>query len=273
VTRKESGVRTLDRICTVLDLFSHEEPTLSLAEICRRLGLPKTTVHRLVTALECQGLLTRTIGESKFRLGYQLLRWGVLVKETLDVRNEALPFLRFLMEKTGETSILSVRDGDVGICVEMVESNQPIRLAMQVGRGIMLHAGASAKVLWAFLPDEEIRRILGEIDLVPVRANTITDPDEMYRDLVVIREQGYATSFEETDEGAMGIAAPVYDHTGQAVAGIGIAAPLARVGQEQVPTIARLVVYSARQLSIRLGAPTCPSPGDTHPDRASSCLE
>jgi len=270
MTRKESGVRTVDRICAILDSFSSEQPTLSLAEICRRLGLPKTTVHRLVTALECQGLLARTVDGSKFRLGYRLLRWGLLAKDTLDLRNGALPFLRFLMERTGETAILSVRDGNVGICVEMVESNQPVRLAMRVGRSIMLHAGASAKVLWAFLPDEEIQRILNEIDLVSVQTNTITDPEEMYQELATIRERGYATSFEETDKGAMGVTAPVYDHSGHAVAGIGIAAPIARIGQERVPRIAKVVMDCARQLSIRLGAPAHLFPGDVQLDQASS---
>ena len=267
---KGSGIRTLDRMCTILNCFSHEKPTLSLAEIWRRLGLPKTTVHRLVRALECQGILTRTVDGSMYRLGFQLLRWGMLVKETLDLRNEALPFLRILVEKTGETAILSIREGSMGICVEMVESHQPVRLAMRVGQSLMLHAGASAKVLWAFLPDVEIRQILSEIDLIRLQANTIVDPDEMYRELLVIRERGYAVSFEETDAGAMGVTAPVYDHTRQPVGGIGIAAPIARVGRAQVPTISRYVIDCARQLSIRLGALGYPPLGSAYSNQARS---
>lgn len=262
---EKSGVRTVDRICSILNCFSQEAPVLSLTEISNHLDLAKSTAHRLLTAMEYHGLLTREVDGPGYRLGYQLLSWGMLMQKTHDLRNEALPFLRTLVEKTSETAILSVRSGDEGICVEMVESSQPVRLAMQVGRRLMLHAGASAKVLWAFLPDEEIRRILNEIALVAVQVNTITDPDEMYRELVTIRERGYATSFEETDKGAMGITAPVYDHTGWPVAGIGIAAPIARVAQDQIPAIARLVVDSGRQLSVRLGAPDSLFPGGIRP--------
>ncbi len=77
----------------------------------------------------------------------------------------------------------------------------------------------------------------------------------MRTELAAIRQRGYATSFEETDLGAMGIAAPVYDRTGDPVAGIGIAAPLARIPPERVPEAAPAVIEAGQQLSARLGAP------------------
>jgi DNA-binding IclR family transcriptional regulator len=121
---------------------------------------------------------------------------------------------------------------------------------------VMLHAGASAKVLWAFLPEPEIKRILDEIDLVPLRPNTITSRVGMCAELAAIRQRGYATSFEETDLGAMGVAAPVCDHTGQVIAGIGIAAPLSRISPEKVQEIAPVVLEAGRELSRLLGCPT-----------------
>jgi DNA-binding IclR family transcriptional regulator len=249
-----SPVRTINRISAILNCFTTDEPVLSLTAISRRLTLPKSTCHRLLTALEAHGFLTRDAAGRGYRLGYQLLHWGMLAQTTLDLRNEALPILHLLAAGTGETAILSVRDGNVGICLEMVESNHPVRLTMRVGRRILLHAGASSKVLWAFLPDAEIRQILREIELRPLMANTLTDPEKIYQELMNIRARGYATSFEETDVGAMGIAAPVYDHTGRAVAGIGIAAPIARVPAERVPRLAPTVVQAGKELSARLGA-------------------
>jgi len=249
-----SAVRTVNRITDILNCFSRAEPLLSLTAISDRLKLPKSTTHRLLTALEIQGFLTRDASGRGYRLGYQLLYWGMLAQMTLDLRQEALPSLRSLSEATGETAILSVRDGNAGVCLEMVESEQPVRLAMRVGQRTMLHAGASSKVLWAFLPDAEVKQILDEIKLVPLLPNTITDRDKMLQELADIRARGYATSFEETDPGAMGIAAPVYDHTGRAVAGIGIAAPLSRFPPERVASVAPLVVRVGRELSVRLGA-------------------
>jgi IclR family KDG regulon transcriptional repressor len=248
-------LRTIRRIATLLNCFSRETPALSLSQISERLSLPRSTTHRLLKAMEAEGFLMRHPATRKYRLGYRLLYWGRQVQDALDLRDMSLPVLQELARSTGETAILSVRDGNEGICLEMVESNQPVRLAMHVGKRLMLHAGASAKVLWAFLPDAELRRILSEIDLVALKPNTITDPDKVYRELMTIREQGYATSFEETDSEAMGIAAPVYDCNGQAVAGIGIAAPISRIPPVQVPRVAPLVVDAGQQVSARLGAP------------------
>lgn len=249
-----SGVRTVNRICDILNCFKRDEPVLSLTQIGDRLDFPKSTTHRLLTSLVDQGVLTREDNGRGYRLGYQLLRWGMLARETLDLRNEALPILESLSKTTDETAILSIRDGYEGICVEIVESPHPVRLAMQVGKRLMLHAGASAKVLWAFLPEDELQNILNEIELVSLMPNTITDRAAMYHELREIRARGYATSFEETDAGAMGISAPVYGHLDIPVAGIGIAAPLSRISRDRVPDVAPLVVTAGQQLSARLGA-------------------
>jgi IclR family KDG regulon transcriptional repressor len=248
------NLRTIRRIAIVLSCFSREMPVLSLSQISESLDLPRSTTHRLLKAMEAEGFLMRDPATRKYRLGYRLLYWGKQAQDSLELRDVSLPVLQDLARSTGETAILSVRDGNEGICLEMVESNQPVRLTMCVGKRLMLHAGASAKVLWAFLPEAEVRRILGEIELAALKPNTITDPDEMYQELASIREQGYATSFEETDSEAMGVAAPVYDYTGQTVAGIGIAAPISRIPPAQVPKVAPLVVEAGRRLSARLGA-------------------
>jgi len=254
VTSEPSAVRTVNRICEILNCFSREQPVLSLTAISQRLGLPKSTVHRLLGALLSQGLLARSADGSSYRLGYQLMYWGMLAQASLNLRAEALPILSELCQASGETAILSVRDGNDGICVEMVESSQPVRLEMRVGRRLPLYAGASGKVLLAFLPEPEIRRIVSQIELTPLRPNTITQADALFRELAAIRQRGYATSFEETDSGAMGVAAPVYDGAGKPVAGLGIAAPLARIPREQVDRVVPLVLEASRRLSARLGA-------------------
>jgi DNA-binding IclR family transcriptional regulator len=144
--------------------------------------------------------------------------------------------------------------------IEMVESRQPVRLAIRVGEPLHLHAGASAKVLWAFLPDSEIERILNGIKLIQLKPNTITSVEDMRAELKAIRQRGYAVSYEETDFGAMGIAAPIYDHMGRPVAGLGIAAPVTRVPPERVEELAQQVLASSRELSLKLGSPNTASP-------------
>jgi DNA-binding IclR family transcriptional regulator len=254
VPKADSASRTINRICDILNSFNQDEPVLTLTEISRRITLPKSTTYRFLEAMESQGMITREANGRGYKLGYQLIHWGMLSQSAIDLRAEALPIMRTLTDKTGETSILSIRVGNAGIWIEVYESRQPVRLTMRVGEMLKLHAGASSKVLWAFLPEAQIDSLLGEIELTPILPNTITDPDKMREELRVIRERGYATSFEETDRGAMGIAAPVFDHRHETIAGIGIAAPISRVPQERVDEIAKTILEASQDLSRRLGA-------------------
>jgi IclR family transcriptional regulator, KDG regulon repressor len=255
VTKADSASRTVNRICDILNSFSDDEAMLTLTEISHRIDLPKSTTYRFLAALESQGMVYSDPNSRGYRLGHQLIHWGMLAQSSIDVRNDSLPILRSLTESTGESSILSMRFGNIGTWVEIVESRHALRLAMRVGQSLPLHAGASSKVLLAFLPEHEIERLLGGIELKPIKKNTITDQQKFREELRRIRARGYATSFEETDGGAMGIAAPVYDHTGNLAAGIGILAPIARVPEARVPEVAEPVLQASYELSRRLGAP------------------
>jgi DNA-binding IclR family transcriptional regulator len=250
-----SSLQMLDRISQILGCFTVHEPVRTFTAICEGTGLPKSTAHRLLGALVTRGYLMINADGNGYRLGHQLLHWGLVAQIASDLRGEAVPIMKTLVGAIGELVILSVLDGDVGICLEMVESRQPVRLTMRPGQRLPLHSGASSKVLWAFLPDAEIQRILGEIPLTPFMPNTITDPQALLAELKITRARGYATSFEERDPGAMGIAAPVYDHAERPIAGLGIAAPLAHIPPEQVKDYAPIVVDAARQLSARMGSP------------------
>lgn len=251
----DSGISTLNRVCLILNAFTESEQILTLTEISKRIQLPKSTTHRMLEAMECHGLIVREPHGPGYQLGYQLIRWGTLALTNLDLRNNALPVLESLCASTNESAVLSARYGYFAMWIELVESRQPVRLAIRVGEPLHLHAGASAKVLWAFLPDAEIERILNGIKLIPLKPNTIVSPETMRAELRTIRERGYATSYEETDFGAMGIAAPVYNHMGQPIAGLGIAAPVTRVPPERVQELARHVLAASQELSRKLGAP------------------
>jgi len=254
VVRADSASRTINRICDLLNSFTEAEPVLSLTQISQRISLPKSTTYRFLDAMESQGLLYREPNGRGYRLGYQLIRWGSLSQISISLRTAALPVLNRLAAETGESAILSVRVGYAGIWIEMIESSQSVRLAMRVGQHLNLHAGASSKVLWAFLPPDQIEDILMHIELKPLCTNTITEKPLLLQELQAIRQRGYSTSFEETDPGAMGVAAPVYDHTGSPVAGIGIAGPVTRIPPEKVEQLAPHVLSASRELSTRLGA-------------------
>jgi IclR family KDG regulon transcriptional repressor len=252
------SVKTVDRLVRILDCFSPERPAWSLAELSAHLGLPKSTLHRFLVSLESHAILCRDFNDKRWRPGYRLLTWGSLAAESTGLRQFARPVMRDLVAATGETAILTVyRDHEV-VCIEKVETSHSVRMTLDVGMHRHAHAGASSKVLMAYLPDEEVQAIVQNKGLPRLCRNTITAPDELRAELTRIREIGYAESHEETDPGAWGVATPICNRAGDVVAAIGIAGPSSRFTEGLHQRYVALCRQAARRISALLGGGTEP---------------
>ena len=249
-----SSVKTVDRLVKILDCFSPERSAWSLVEFSSYLGLPKSTLHRFLTSLESHGILRRDPEDRRWRLGYRLVTWGELAAESTDLRHVARPAMRDLVAATGETVVLTVYQDQEVVCIEKVETSHSVRLALDVGTRRPLHAGASSKILMAYLTDEEIQAIIHDRGLPEVCTNTITDPDELMAEVGRVRERGYAASVEETDPGAWGVATPIHGWNGDVAAAIGIVGPSLRFTDELAQQYVALCRDAARQISALLGA-------------------
>jgi DNA-binding IclR family transcriptional regulator len=189
-------------------------------------------MHRFLVALEYHGVLRRGARDKRWRLGYRLTIWGELAAESTGLHHLARPVMRDLTERTGEMSLLTIYEhGDI-VCIERVETPHSVRLQLNVGQRQPPHAGASSKILMAYLPESEIEAVIDEQGLPERCVNTITDRYTLLAELAKIRRRGYAMSVEETDFGAWGVATPVFDRDGDVVAAIGIAGPLLRMTDE-----------------------------------------
>ncbi len=169
-----------------------------------------------------------------------------------------MPVLRALAETTGETVLLTeYHDGEV-ICIDKVETSQSVRIALEVGERRAPHAGASSKVLMAYLPEPEIAAIIHENGLPRYCQRTITDGGRTAGRTGADSACGYALSYEETDCGAWGIATPVRNWEGAVVAALGVAGPTVRYTTEQAQRYVALCCEAAGRISALLGsdAPT-----------------
>lgn len=247
-----SSVKTVDRLVRILDCFSPERPTWSLAELSVHLGLPKSTLHRFLASLESHSILRRGLNDKRWRLGYRLIAWGEFAAQSTGLRHVARPIMRDLVAATGETVILTVYQGQEVVCIEKVETSHSVRMTLDVGTRRPPHAGASSKVLMAYLPEGEVQAIIRDRGLPEVCTNTITDPEELAAELARIRERGYAESREETDPGAWGVATPIHERSGNVVAAIGIAGPSSRFTDESAQQCVALCRNAARRISALL---------------------
>ncbi|HEY8368514.1 MAG TPA: IclR family transcriptional regulator [Thermodesulfobacteriota bacterium] len=251
---RDDELRSVARAIDILMLFDAGRPLLGVTEVAQSLGVSKSTAHRLLQLLGDRGFVAQDTQSRRYRLGLTLLRLGRLVAEGLDLRREALPVMRRLQERTGETVDLNVERDGYRICLEKIEGQQAIRQFVEIGRPLPLHAGASGKVLLAHLPPARIERILAG-PLPRFTRRTVTDPRRLGRQLQEIREQGYACSVDERIDGASSASAPIRDATGTVVAGLTVSGPTFRIGPEQLRQFAVLVREAASEVSTALGCP------------------
>ncbi len=246
--------QVLDRTFAILDLFDEARPEWTATEVARALELPVPTTHRILMALRQRGYVSQHEETKRFRLGAGALHLGDRAHAVVDLRSIALPALRKLSRDTGETSLLTVLapGGDAGVCLERVETPQPLRLSVQPGRRVPLHAGASQKALMAYLGEQALDRLLAQ-PLEQLCHNTITEPELLRREIGHIREVGWASSFEETNLGVRGLAVPVLSEGDAVVCAVGIAGPSARLNQERVAEHLSRVTAGAGEVARTLG--------------------
>ena len=244
-----SSSKTVDRLVLILDSFSREKPSWSLTELSEHLGLPKSTLYRFLVALEQHKIMRHNSSDKRWHLGYRLSIWGQLATESTGLQHLAREAMEDLVAATGEMSLLTMYEDRMIICIDKIETSQAVRLALDVGKRQPPHAGASSKVLMAYLPEDEIRAIIEEDGLAPICVNTITDPVALCVELAKIRHQGYALSIEETDLGAWGVSTPIFDRNGDVVASIGVAGPTLRFTDELAQRYVDLCRRVTRRIS------------------------
>jgi IclR family transcriptional regulator, KDG regulon repressor len=244
----------LERAFALLAIFDEARPEWTTTEAAHEVGLPVPTAHRILGVLEREGFLARDEDSKRFTLGRASLSLGRRAQAVLALDRVAAPFLERISALTDEVALLTElnqrRDGVV--CSIRVESSQPLFLSVQPGNEMPLYAGASQKALLAFMPTETVDEICAG-QLPALCRATITRADRLREHLREVRRRGWAISYEETDEGVWGIAIPIIDRDGAAVAALGLAGPRNRLDASQVRHQLTALHEGAQTVAQRLG--------------------
>ena len=236
----------------LLKSFSGGQNELGITTLASRLGLAKSTVHRLAATLTGAGFLEQNVDTGKYRLGLALFELGALVRRRMDVANEARPQLRELLEKTGETVQLGIIDQSSVLYVYEMESRRAIRMAAAVGARAPLHCTAVGKVLLAFQTPEYVKE-LADRGLTQLTDKTVTKRDALLAMLKEVRARDCAIDDEESEIGLRAIAAPVRNQRGAVIAALGVAAPVQRMTKKVMQNCVPSVIATAVAVSERLG--------------------
>jgi DNA-binding IclR family transcriptional regulator len=247
---RETRVGVLDKAMSILSVYSRGDLALSPLEIAARTGLPLPTVYRLAQALSEHGLLMKD--GQRFRLGMTLLRLGMLVAESIDVRRQALQHLKWLNEQTEENAELHIQHGAARMVIEVVSSPHNLRPFADLGAPLPLHRGAAGKVLLAWLPRVE-RETLAAASMALFDDDQSFDPHQLHAELELVHAVGWAASDGERVSGVSALAAPVFNAAGHVAAALTLVAPSARLSEEQRANYIPLVREAARRTSHDLG--------------------
>lgn len=251
-------LESVDRVMKLLDCFTPAAPALRLTDLSRRLGMTKTQVLRIASTLESGGYLVRDPETKQYRLGLRLFYLGMVVRQQMDLRRIAKPYLQHLVEATQETARLVVPDDLGPICLDLVESPRGIRVYAQLGARMPWHAGTSPKLLLAYLPDERREQILARGGFERFTARTVTDPDRLRQEVLAIRGHDCYVGQRDLDEDAIGVSAPIFDDHDRVVGAVNVSAPANRLTGEEVERFVHLVAQAGREISRQLGYRSTP---------------
>lgn len=248
----EETKNTIEKALKLLDLFTADKPRWRLSEMAREVEIPKPTVYRWLSALERAGFVAQDPKTKSYTLGYKLIELGNTARDQIDLAAVALPYMEQLRDRCGESVHLTVVINGEGVYLEKVDTDHPIRLWTRLSDRGPLHAGASRTILMAYLPEEEIDRIIAR-GLKKFTDKTVTNPEKLKEKLRRIRQQGWAVSKGEVFSDSASIAAPIYNDKGEVIAGISVGGPINRFTEERIKEILPMVVETAGLISRNLG--------------------
>jgi DNA-binding IclR family transcriptional regulator len=230
VTDQEKGtVRAVERALDILLCFSGTEMELGLSDISKRVGLHKSTVHRLLASLERKGFIRRHPQTDKYRLGWSVLELVSNVYQSDDLASIVVPEMTYLRDEVGETISLYIRIGKERIRTQAVESNQPVRRVANIGQRLPLYVGASGKILLAWADPQLVQEVMDD----PSWPDELSKKD-FQKALAKTRENGYAISIEEREPGAAAVAVPIFGRDKQIVAALSVSGPVDRFTKNAV---------------------------------------
>lgn len=245
-------IRSIVKAVRVMSLFNSAEPRLTLAEISRRLEIPKSTAHNILNTLLSEGLIEKVDGEA-YALGTSIVALTQGVRVNVELRDRAAPLIRELADLCRESVYLTVKDGDHVLYIYAVESSQRLLARTAVGDRAPLHCTSVGKAVLAALPLSEAQAIIARTGQPAFTPYTLTDLEALLADLEQTRQRGYAIDNQEHELRTFCLGAPVLDDEGHVIGACSISAADREIIHRRLDDLAPQIVATAQDISRRMG--------------------
>jgi len=260
-------LKSLDSALRVFLEFSRDSGRWSVGDLCLKTGLKKSQVSKILAGFREHGLLTQDSRTREYCVGVRTVALAGQYLKSNMLSREALSPMRRVVNLTEHTATLCVLDGSDVMYLLSVESEQFIDHGWRAGSYIPFHATAAGKLLVAFLPDDEVDRIIAAKGMPRYTPTTICDADALRAEFQVIRKNGVALTHSEGTPGGGARAVPVFGEHQQVIAALGVVYAYHLVTEKTGRDITRSLHYQAQMLSLRMGARVYPYGPAKEPSR------
>jgi DNA-binding IclR family transcriptional regulator len=245
---------TLGNAAAILRLFTPHRLEVSVTEISRILGVPKSSASRLLKAMMREGLLARHENSPRYKVGNLLFEVAQLYRLNSSLIEQADDVLKTICRETGHTGYISILDGTDVLVIRMHQGSHPLRVFTPLGQRAAACATANGRALLARLSDEVVRNMHGDGLAVP-SANSPQSIDDLVGNLTQVRRRGWAEATDEAIPGVASIAVSVCDPKSREAIGFCISYPAANGGGEEKSRIIALLTAGAHRIALRFDDP------------------
>ncbi|HUS05536.1 MAG TPA: IclR family transcriptional regulator [Bryobacteraceae bacterium] len=239
---------SVERALSILEFLDSSRRGLNISEMSRKLGIPKSSAHVIVMTLERLGYVERKPDSLHYHLGLKAYGLGRGMMKNLSIADIALPNLRVLVDQIHLPAHLAVPDGDQGVYIQKVDAPSMIKIDTYVGRRMDLHCTGVGKVILAYGSEEVVEHILAKQAYIRHTRNTITSSRALRRELLRVREAGYAVDDEEEELAVRCVAVPVFHPSGRFAAALSVVGTTAQIPLDEIETVAQRLKRTAGEI-------------------------
>ena len=229
-------VESIARGMNVFSFIVNSHKAVGITQIAKALNLSIAAVQRVTYTFQKLGYLRKDEERRRYVLGHKGWVLGLGIVKDIDLKNVAHPYLEELSAEIDETVNLAILDGTQIVYIDRIKTEQIININLSIGSKLPIYCSSMGKSLLAFLPNDELLKLLDKIDMKPITPNTITSKARLLEELQKVKKRGFSINDKELDIGLRSVAAPVRNESGTVVASVNIAVPSSRVTFEELRT-------------------------------------
>lgn len=246
------SVQVIERGLDLIELLATSEYGMSISELCQKTGLPKSTVHRILSTYADRHYVEKNEESSVYCLGHKFVEIASLFLNKIILKTEAAPIMHELAVEFQCVSYLGILEQNEVMYLERAEQFNSLRLYAQIGKREPVYCTALGKVLSAALPENEFMHMTRHLSYIPYTPSSVKNFDEFVKEVEFARINGYAVDREEHTMGSCCLAVPIYDYTRKVMAAMSISGP-ALLSNYNEDYLAARMKDAAMTLSKRVG--------------------